>query len=318
MPSAVTVRGLTKRFGSVVAVRDAGFAVEAGEIFGLIGPNGAGKTTVLECILGLSRPEAGEIFVRGIDARAQPARAREKLGAQLQSSALPDAMTPRQALKLCAAFFARPAEAPALLRQFGLEDKAGARYGTLSMGQKQRLALALAFVNQPEVVILDEPTASLDPTARRELHALIAAQRAAGRAIVFTTHYLEEARTLCDRVAFMAAGRLVAVGTPQNLIAQSRTPDRLVVRTAPLVPAAAVRALPGVGRATAAAGTWTLETSALNSTLAAFSAAAAVLGAEVEEIQILRPTLDDAFEKLSALGEPDAFDPTASESAGFR
>jgi len=304
MPSAVTVQGLTKRYGPVVAVEDVHFEVGEGEIFGLIGPNGAGKTTVLECILGLTRPDSGLITVSGIDARDQPSRAKEKLGAQLQTSALPDAMTPRQALKLCAAFFPRPAEPQTLIQQFNLEGKADSRYASLSGGQKQRLALALAFVSQPEVVVLDEPTASLDPPARRELHALISAQRAAGRTILFTTHYLEEARSLCDRVALLSGGRLVAVDTPANLVAKSEVLPRLVVRTLPALPEASVRALPGVVRATGTGTTWTLETLALNQTLAALSAAAESAQVEVEEIQILRPTLDDAFEKLVPTRQP--------------
>jgi ABC-2 type transport system ATP-binding protein len=304
MPAAIAVRRLTKRYGTTVAALEIDFEVQDGEIFGLIGPNGAGKTTVLECILGLIRPDSGEISVRGIDVRAQPALAKEKLGAQLQTSALPDAMTPRQALKLCGAFFARPASPEALIQQFDLHDKADLRYASLSTGQKQRLALALAFVSQPEVVVLDEPTASLDPAARRELHALIAAQRAAGRTIVFTTHYLDEARSLCDRVALMAAGRLVAVDTPANLIARSGVPLRLGIRTAAALPEAAVRTLPGVVRATAEGSTWLLETLALNQTLAAVSAAANAARADVEDIQIYRPTLDDAFAQLLADNRP--------------
>jgi ABC-2 type transport system ATP-binding protein len=298
MPSAVTVRGLTKRYGTVVAVHDVTFDVAEGEIFGLIGPNGAGKTTILECLLGLTRPDDGAITVQGVDVLTSPARAKEKVGAQLQTSALPDAMTPRQALKLCGAFFPRPAEPEILLNQFDLRTKADARYGSLSGGQKQRLALALAFISQPEVVVLDEPTASLDPPARRELHTLIAAQRAAGRTIVFTTHYLEEARALCDRVALISGGRLIAVDTPANLIARSEVLPRIVVETRAALAEPIVRNLPGVIRATGTGTTWTLETVALSRTLAAVSAAAEMAGAEVQEIQILRPTLDDAFERL--------------------
>jgi len=304
MPAAIVVRRLTKRYGSTVAARDIGFEVAQGEIFGLIGPNGAGKTTVLECILGLTRPDTGEIAVRGIDVRTQPALAKAMIGAQLQTSALPDAMTPRQALTLCGAFYARPAAPQSLIQQFDLHDKADLRYASLSTGQKQRLALALAFVSQPEVVVLDEPTASLDPVARRELHALIAAQRAAGRTIVFTTHHLDEARSLCDRVALMAAGRLIAVDTPAQLIARSGVPPRLEIRTATPLPDAVVRGLPGVVRATSEGLAWRLETLALNQTLAAVAAAAHGARAEVEEIQIYRPTLDDAFAQLLADDHP--------------
>ena len=296
--SAIAVRSLTKRYGATVAARDVSFEVAQGEIFGLIGPNGAGKTTVLECILGLIRPDVGEILVRGIDVRTQPALAKEKLGAQLQTSALPDAMTPRQALKLCGAFYRSAAAPAALFQQFDLHDKADVRYSALSTGQKQRLALALAFVSQPEVVVLDEPTASLDPAARRELHALIAAQRTAGRTIIFTTHYLEEARLLCDRVALMAGGRLVAVDTPAALIAQSGVLPRIGLRTAARLAETTVSTLPGVVGLAAHGEVWVIETTALTSTLAAVAMAAEAARTEVEDIQIYRPTLDDAFAKL--------------------
>jgi len=226
MSPALSVCGLTKRYAAVEAVHDVTFEVKSGEIFGLIGPNGAGKSTTLECVLGLCEPDQGRILVRGIDVRASPSPAKELLGAQLQESALPDAMTPRQALRLCGSFYRRAARPDDLIDRFQLREKADARYATLSGGQRQRLALALAFVGEPEVVILDEPTAGLDPSVRRELHALIASQRAAGRTLVFTTHHLEEARTLCDRVALLDRGRLVALDAPEALIAQSRPPAR--------------------------------------------------------------------------------------------
>ena len=213
----------------------------------------------------------GSIAVLGIDVRSDPAAAKQKIGAQLQSSALPDGMTPRQALTLCASFYPRAARPDDLIERFLLGEKADARFSTLSGGQRQRLALALAFVNEPEVVVLDEPTAGLDPPARRELHALIAAQRAAGKTLVFTTHHLEEARTLCDRVAFIDRGSLVALDAPEALIARCGAVPRLTVRTERPLDAAAVRALPGVVRAAedGTPGAWRLETTAINRTITA-------------------------------------------------
>jgi ABC-2 type transport system ATP-binding protein len=303
MSVALALRGLTKNYGSVAALKEVSLDVATGEIFGLIGPNGAGKTTLLECVLGLCQPDAGTVVVQGVDLRLQPAAAREKLGAQLQTSALPNAMTPRQALRLCGSFYAQAAAPDDLLRRFQLTEKADARFSSLSGGQRQRLALALAFVNDPDLVILDEPTAGLDPPARRELHALIAAQRAAGRTIVFSTHYLAEARALCDRVAFLDRGVLVALDSPDALIARSGALTRIILRTNPGLERLALEALPGVRRVTPAGGsrdgTWAVETTALNRTITALGPLVESQRANLLDLQIQRPTLDDVFAELT-------------------
>jgi len=300
MPTALSVRGLNKRYGAVEAVRGVTFEVGAGEIFGLIGPNGAGKSTTLECVLGLCEPDSGAISVAGIDARSDPAGARQKVGAQLQASALPDGMTPRQALRLCASFYDRAARPEDLIGRFDLGEKADARFSTLSGGQRQRLALALAFVNEPEVVILDEPTAGLDPPARRQLHELIAAQRSEGRTIVFTTHYLEEARSLCDRVAIIDRGSLVALDATEALVARCGTVPRLRFRTERALDAAAIGALPGVVRAVPDGDcAWILETTAVNRTIAALGSLVDGRGGELLDLQIHRPTMEDVFVELT-------------------
>jgi ABC-2 type transport system ATP-binding protein len=214
------VHGLSHRYGGAQAVSDVNFEITAGEIFGLLGPNGAGKTTTLESILGLIVPDEGRIEVCGIDARVNLREARAKTGAVLQSAGLQDKITPREALDLFAAFYPQPLETDDLLVRFGLVEKADAAFDTLSGGQKQRLALALAFVGNPQVLVLDEPTTGLDPQMRREVQHHIQAMKDMGRAILLATHDMEEAARLCDRVAVIARGRIVATGTPRALIAE--------------------------------------------------------------------------------------------------
>ena len=221
MIQALTVNTLSRRHGAVGAVDGISFAIAAGEVFGLLGPNGAGKTTTIECLLGLVRPDAGSIAICGVDARAQPRAARARTGAVLQVTGLPDKITPREALDVFGAFYPSPLNTTVLLERFGLREKQDAAYESLSGGQKQRLALALAFVGDPQLLVLDEPTAGLDPQMRRELHDHIRAMKAAGRAVLLATHDMDEAQALCDRIAVIAAGRIVATGTPAELIAGS-------------------------------------------------------------------------------------------------
>ena len=220
MSNAIAVSGLSHRYGAVQAVDGISFEVAAGEIFGLLGPNGAGKTTTLESVLGLVAPDHGRITIAGIDARADLRAAREKVGAVLQSAGLQDKITPREALDLFAAFYPAPLATNDLLARFGLTEKATARFETLSGGQKQRLALALAFVGDPQVLVLDEPTTGLDPQMRREVQDHILAMKDSGRAILLATHDMEEAARLCDRVAIIARGRIAATGAPRQLMAQ--------------------------------------------------------------------------------------------------
>jgi ABC-2 type transport system ATP-binding protein len=219
MTKAIAVQGLSRRHGAVQAADGISFEVAAGEIFGLLGPNGAGKTTTLECILGLIRPDQGRIEICGIDARER--QAREKVGAVLQATGLQDKITPREALDLFASFYATPLKSDALLGRFGLVEKADAAFESLSGGQKQRLALALAFVGNPQALVLDEPTAGLDPQIRREVQGHIRVLKDNGRAVLLSTHDMDEAEQLCDRIAVIAGGKIVACGTPRDLIAGS-------------------------------------------------------------------------------------------------
>jgi ABC-2 type transport system ATP-binding protein len=231
MARKVVVRNLRKRYGSVEAAHDVTFDIADGEIFGLLGPNGAGKTTTVECLIGLREPDGGDVHICGIDARRQPAAMKEKIGAALQTTSLQAKITPREALTLFAGFYRAAAAPTDLLTRFGLTDKADAAFDTLSGGQRQRLALALAFVNNPELVVLDEPTAGLDPASRRELHSEIVQMKRDGHTVLLTTHYLEEAEQLCDRIAIIHHGRIVAIGTPQELMAGSSAPTAVSINT---------------------------------------------------------------------------------------
>jgi len=233
MTAAIAVQGLSHRYGGVQAVDGIDFQVAAGEIFGLLGPNGAGKTTTLESILGLIVPDEGRIEIAGIDARTNSRAARERTGAVLQATGLQDKITPREALDLFAAFYPAPLKTQDLLTRFGLVEKADAAFETLSGGQKQRLALALAFVGNPQVLVLDEPTTGLDPQIRREVQDHIRALKDDGRAILLATHDMDEAARLCDRVAIIAGGRIAATGAPRQLMTEhGGTLDDVILRLA--------------------------------------------------------------------------------------
>ncbi len=299
MTAALFIQNLRKSYGSFQAVRGISFDVAAGEVFGLLGPNGAGKTTTLECILGLRRPDSGTIEIACIDALAQPAKIRAVIGAQHQSTALQDKITPRQALRFFGSFYARPAEAEKLIAQFNLAEKADAPFGTLSGGQRQRLAIALALVNEPPILFLDEPTAGLDAQSRRELHELIASLKVAGRTIVLTTHYIEEAERLCSRVAIINSGSIAAIGSPGDLIATAKSLPRVVVATARPLTHAQTADLEGGAGAELRDGRWHLSTQAVPRTILSLVHLAEAERNEILDLQIHRPTLEDVFLELT-------------------
>jgi len=214
----ITVADLTKRYGEIDAVRGVSFEVEEGEVFGLLGPNGAGKTTTVEILEGLRAPTGGRATVAGVDVVAHPQAVKARIGVQLQASAFPGHYQARELIDLFALFYERKVDAPALLRAVGLEDRAGQRAEKMSGGQRQRLSIAVAMVNEPRVLFLDEPTTGLDPQARRNLWDLIRDIRSRGTTVMLTTHYLDEAELLCDRVAIMDGGRIIALDSPKGLI----------------------------------------------------------------------------------------------------
>src|SRR5262245_54135619 len=246
MQPAVVVRDLHKRYGDAHAARGVSFDIAPREVFGLLGPNGAGKTTTVECVIGLREPDEGRIEVCGMDARRRPHDVKQKIGAALQTTALQDKITAREALGLFGAFYRERAEPQELLARFALTEKADAAFDTLSGGQRQRLALALAFVNKPEIVFLDEPTSGLDAQSRRDLHGAIRQMREDGHTVLVTTHDIDEAQQLCDRVAIIDRGRVIAIGAPRDLIGcSSAVPSVTLVTSRPLDRAFLER-LPGV------------------------------------------------------------------------
>src|SRR5277367_2000045 len=233
MPNSILqVENLVKHYGEVQAVRGVSFSVEEGEVFGLLGPNGAGKTSTVEILEGLRAPDSGRISVCGLDPQKSPNQLKHEIGAALQSTSLPDKLRVMEALKLFASFYKRRRDPEELLKRFGLVEKRDAFYSQLSGGQKQRLALAMALVNDPQVLFFDEPTAGLDPQVRREIYDIIEELKRGKKTILVTTHYIEEAERLCDRVAIVDHGRVIALGTPRELKQRSGAVTRITVRMA--------------------------------------------------------------------------------------
>lgn len=297
--SSLAIRDLVKTYGPIRAVDSVSLDIAPGEIYGLLGPNGAGKTTLLECALGLRQPDSGDIRIAGLDARSNPGAVKRIIGAVLQSTALQDAITSREALDLFAAFYPRPIPTAALLERFSLVEKADARFETLSGGQRQRLALALAFVNDPKLLFLDEPTAGLDPQVRREFHTEICKFRSEGRSVLLSTHYVEEAHALCDRIAILNGGRIAAEGTPQELIARSKARKRLVFRTAREVDGAVLSKLPGVTRLMAKQGVVTLEILQPGSVIIELARYLDATGNELRDLQVKEPSLEDVYHEIT-------------------
>jgi ABC-2 type transport system ATP-binding protein len=215
----ISVHDLRKRYGQLTAVDGVSFDVAEGEVFGILGPNGAGKTTTLEMIEGMRPIDSGDATIDGVDVRSHPREVKRRIGIQLQSSAFFDELTLVELLDLFARLYGRDVDPMALLGLIELTDKAKSQVRTLSGGQKQRFSIASALVNDPRVLFLDEPTTGLDPQARRHMWGVIRRIREEGRTVVLTTHYMEEAEELCDRVAIMDGGRIIALDTPQALVA---------------------------------------------------------------------------------------------------
>jgi len=212
---------LRKSYGNTVALKGISLRVEAGGVVGLLGPNGAGKTTLVEILEGLRTASSGQVSVLGLDPALHARSLRELIGVQLQSTAVPDELTPLETLKLFAAFYKKSLPAMEVLERVKLTDKSKSRNSSLSGGQRQRLAIAMALINDPELIILDEPTSGLDPAARREMHTYISNLRVSKKTVLLSTHYIEEAEKLCDRVILLRAGEVVADGSPAQLIARA-------------------------------------------------------------------------------------------------
>jgi ABC-2 type transport system ATP-binding protein len=272
--AAIRVRALRKSYGDHEAVRGIDFDVEPGEVFGLLGPNGAGKTTTVEILEGYRPRDAGDVQVLGVDPWQAGAAHRGRIGVVLQHSDLPALLTVREVHRMFAGYYTRPRDVDEVIELVGLSEKVGAQVKTLSGGQKRRLDLGVALVGDPELVFLDEPTTGFDPTARRSAWDLVRALRALGKTIVLTTHYLDEAQQLADRVAVIREGSLVRIGTPRELIG--------------VTPEVEVRYRENGQEVV-------VSTSEPTKLLAELTSAALAEGRELEGLEVRRPTLEDVY-----------------------
>jgi ABC-2 type transport system ATP-binding protein len=297
MEAAISVRGLRKQYGSFEAVRGIDFAVAAGEVFGLLGPNGAGKTTTVEILEGLRQRTAGDVTVLGCDPAHQAQQIKDRIGVALQATNLPDRITVWEALRLFASFYSRAVPVDGVLSRLQLTDKRQAPWSSLSGGQKQRLALGLALVNDPRVLFLDEPTSGLDPQVRHEIHNLILEQRRKECTVVLTTHYIEEAERLCDRIAIIDSGKIICIGTPGDIRARTDGRSRIeICLEEPLPPAA----IPPVAVIVSSDRLLLTATpTAATRTLVELVRWIDSLGLTAADIQMRRPTLEDVYIEIT-------------------
>ena len=308
MSAVIEVQHLHKSYGDTVAVDDVSFTVAEGEIFGILGPNGAGKTTTVESIEGLRAPDRGAIRVLGLDPRRDRAELTQRLGAQLQDSQLPDRLQVAEALELYSSFYRAPADWRALMDVLGLAGKSRTRFGQLSGGQRQRLSIALALVGNPQVVVLDELTTGLDPQARRDTWALIEGVRDSGVTIVLVTHFMDEAERLCDRVALIDAGRVVALDTPAALAGRVEADQRIQFRPSVPLDDALLASLPDVTSVTRRGGAVVVtgNSNALNAVTSVLARHQIV----AQQLRVEQASLEDAFISLTS------GDPAAAENGG--
>jgi len=298
---AIYVRGLRKSYGNFEAIKGIDFEVRPGEVFGLLGPNGAGKTSTVEILEGLRPRSAGEVSVLNFDPDRQKKQLKDRIGACLQATNLPDKITVREALDFFGSLYSRKADVDTLLKRLQLWDKKDAGYATLSGGQKQRVALALALINDPQMLFLDEPTTGLDPQVRLEIRDLIEELRAEKRTILMTTHYIEEAERLCDRVAILDAGQIIAIGTPRELQERSANQSSIEIKLGqPLREAAlpewteSIRSIVSEDRRLI-----TVYSTRPARTLVEIVKWIDTNGFELDDVRLSRPTLEDVFIELT-------------------
>ena len=301
MQIPIQVEGLKKSYGSLAAVKGIDFEVHAGEVFGLLGPNGAGKTTTVEILEGLRSRSAGRVSVLGYDPEVQTRQLKDRVGVCLQSTNLQEKTKVREAMELFASFYTRTVDPAGLLKRLQLWEKRESLYSKLSGGQKQRLALALALLNDPQVLFLDEPSAGLDPQARHEIHELVQELRREQRTILLTTHYIEEAEKLCDRVAIVDEGRIIAIGTPREIQQRTLSASTIEIELAVPLPAACTPDFPGASQVS-------LDDRRTMLAVVCERPARTVIeivkwleqqGLELADIRVKRPSLEDAFIELT-------------------
>ena len=300
-PAPLCLRRLRKSYGDVVAVDGLDLEIRPGECFGLLGPNGAGKTTTIEICEGLTPPDAGEVVILGRRWGHDDRALRELLGISLQETQFSEKLTVAETVRLFRSFYTRGAPAGEVIDRVQLGEKSGARVGQLSGGQRQRLALACALVGEPELLFLDEPTTGLDPQSRRQLWELIERFRAGGRSILLTTHYMEEAERLCDRVAIMDHGRIIAQGTPRELIASLGAEHvvEFALANGSALDAAAVGRVLSEDPPGRHDGVWRLQVSELHQAMPALLGELRRQGAQLSELRTRSASLEDVFVTLT-------------------
>lgn len=297
--TAIAVTDLVMKYADLTAVDGISFDVSEGEVFGILGPNGAGKTTTLECIEGLQQQTDGSLQVFGLDSQRDAWQIKQRIGVQLQSSAFFEFLNLSEILKLFGSFYERSIPSDDLLAWLDLEDKAKTQVKHLSGGQKQRFSIAVTLVNDPSLVFLDEPTTGLDPQARRHMWDLINAMHAEGRTVVLTTHYMEEAQFLCDRIAIMDQGKIVALDTPANLVRMLNAPFEVSVTVGDDAPAEGLDALAAVIDARREAGVLSLRSSNATLTVPALLSWADRAGRQLTDLQVRPASLEDVFLELT-------------------
>ncbi|MHB0874458.1 MAG: ABC transporter ATP-binding protein [Anaerolineae bacterium] len=296
---ALVVRDLRKHYGSNHAVDGVSFSVREGECFGILGPNGAGKTTTIECIEGLRTQDDGDITILGIHNGSTTAQVRQRIGVQLQTTGLYPKLTTREILGTFSGFYDHSLSVDEMIDLVSLREAEKTLSSKLSGGQKQRLSLALALLNEPELVFLDEPTTGLDPQSRRALWDIIRGLKQQGRTVLLTTHYMEEANELCERVAIMDHGRIIELDAPEKLIRKHFTETPIEIGSSERLPAERLQALPAVTSVTAVNGDTTLFSSDVPRTVAALFEIANAEGISLAELTIRQPTLEDVFLKIT-------------------
>jgi len=298
---AISARSLRKSYGPLEAVKGIDIEVRTGEVFGLLGPNGAGKTTTVEILEGLRPRSGGEVTVLGFDPDRQKQALKDRIGVCLQATNLPDKMKVHEALDLFGAFYSKRVDGDALLRRLQLWEKRDAGYATLSGGQKQRLALALALINDPQMLFLDEPTTGLDPQVRLEIRDLIEELRSEKRTILMTTHYIEEAERLCDRVAIIDDGVIVAIGSPRELQQKSATQSSIEISLGAPLPPGEMPVWPDTIRTLVSDDRRQLfvHSSRPPKTLVELVKWIDTQGLELADVHLNRPTLEDVFIELT-------------------
>lgn len=295
----VELRNVSKSYGDLKAVDDLSFQANRGEIFGLLGPNGAGKTTTLEMIEGLRKPDSGELFIDGHNVRSDLKKVKEVIGVQLQSTSIYNKIKVDEALKLFGGYYRKRRPSTELLKLVALEDKRNSYHKNLSGGQQQRFALALALVNDPTVVFLDEPTTGLDPQARRNLWEIISKMKSNEKTVILTTHYMEEAERLCDRILILDHGRKIAEGTPRDLISQLKAESCLEFTADGLFEIAELKKLASVTKVLVKGDDVELFSKNPHNSLLGLMDLAKSKKAEIQNLHVRRPTLEDLFLELT-------------------